>query len=650
MDRKSENKGNASLAGFFQSTIGTLGSYVYNQENKGKMLSIHLLGLAESGIQVLLPIYAAKWLVETKLSSSPDHAEKGDPTALWIGLSGLFLGLMLPRVRGLLVDSVKRNVQQKITLDMVKKVYDDELNELMGQPTGQPAAIVSKNYGSVQSVMPIMVSDILPSIIETFGISVVLSTKFGVVGTVPTLVFLPYLLTAIGGEIYSIMLKINNQSTMVEGFGKLLEVINNYTIAHQYGNLDLELGKLEKSLNKLSHSFKSVHHAEEYTAVALALITKLGMVGAMSYAYYYPPTPKFWSEDVLLFGYYILRTSFLTEMLPPKINAVFTGLIDTHMIVDFFKKETRVADSTSLEPFSLDAAPSIEFRDVGFCYGEGKMEISNINFRIKPGQKFAIMGPTGSGKSTLLKLLQRFYAYTGDILINGVDIKKLPKAQLRSYISVVSQDSNLTSDILSENIQYGDRHASEEDILTAAHFAKLDFSREQFFESGQREGSNFSGGEKQRISIARALLKPSYLFLLDEPTSSLDQQTAKEVHDILDQLTTDVTTMMVTHDPNAVIHVDSIVYMEKGQIVEIGPFEELMQNKGPFYKQFLVQCEKLGIDHANIKPALKPQTHLTEQFSQWRFTRKQHALWKESSATVNIESTVQDPGMTKKVH
>ena len=635
MNRKEEQKKNVTLSGFFGATIGTLGTYVYKEENKGKMLAIHLLSLAEAGIQVLVPIYIAKWLVDTRISSS---SEKEDPTALYLGLSGLFLGLVLPRIRGLLVDAVKRDVQQKITLDMVSKVYDGELNELMGQPTGQPAAIVSKNYGSVQSVMPIMVSDILPCILETFGISAVLSAKFGMVGAVPTLVLLPYLMGAVGGEIYSILLKINNQSTMVEAFGKLLEVINNYTIAHQYGNLDLELDKLDKSLNKLGHSFKSVHRAEEYTAAALALITKMGMIGAVAYAYYYPPTPKFWSEDVLLFSYYVSRAGFLTEILPTKINAVFTGLIDTNMIVDFFKTDTAVPDPITPENLELSSAPFIEFRNVSFNYGEDKIGVSNISFTINAGQKFAIMGPTGSGKSTLFKLLQRFYDYKGEILVNGVDIKMLPKAQLRSYISVVSQDTNLTSDTLFDSIKYADRNASEDDVLSAAKFAKLDLNRDRFFETGQRDGSNFSGGEKQRTNIARALLKPSsYIFLLDEPTSALDQQTSQKIHDVLDQLTIDVTTLMVTHDPNAVIHVDTIVYMEKGQIVEIGTFNDLMQKQGSFYNQFLVQCEKLGVSAADIKPVSKVQKMESDEFSQWRSARQQNVfLWKEATPHLQI--------------
>jgi ABC-type multidrug transport system fused ATPase/permease subunit len=414
---------------------------------------------------------------------------------------------------------------------------------------------------------------------------------------------------------------------MVEGFGKLLEVINNYVIAHQYGNLDLEVNKLERSLTKLNKSFTSINHAEQNTAMALSLVAKLGFIGTAAYSYFNPPTPDFWVNDFMLFGYYILRSTTLAEQLPSKINALFTGLIDTKLIVDFFKKESAILDSEHPIKLDLNEAPSIEFQNVCFNYGEGKPGLSNINFTVKEGQKIAIMGPTGSGKSTLLKLLQRFYSFEGEIRINDIDITQIKKDELRSYLSIVSQDTNLINDTLLKNIGYGDRNANEEELFTAAKYAKLNLERERFFADVKKEGSNFSGGEKQRANIARALLKPkSFIFLLDEPTSSLDQQTAKEVHEVLDQLTKNVTTIMVTHDPYAVMYTDLIVYMEQGKILEQGTFNELMTKKGAFYSQFVIQCDKLGIAVDDIKPSQTANPEDSSEFLAWREARRSQTV------------------------
>lgn len=614
-----EEKKNASLSAFFGSTLGTLGSYAYNSNNFPKMLAVHTLGFVEVGIQILTPIWAIDWLKKNCL----DDVGSENEASLAIGLTGVALGMVLPRIRNLLMDSVKRNIQEQITINMVKKVYDGELDEAMGQPTGKPAAIISKNYGSIQSVIPIIATDLLPAMIETFGISAVLSYQFGRVGTVPVMVFLPYLFGAIAGEIGAILLKIGNQSTMVDGFGTLLSVINRYTVAHQFGNMDIEIKKLETALDKLGSSFKKVRFVEEGTASALAIISKLGMIGAVASVYSNPPVADFWRKEFLLFAYYILRSTRLAESLPAQINSIFTGLIDTHLIVDFFKKHTTVPDPENPINLNLNRAPKIEFRNVSFSYGDGKRGISDISFTIEPGKKIAVMGSTGSGKSTILRLLQRFYDYEGQILLNNVDIKDVKKSELRSYLSVVAQDAGLTNDTVYNNIRYGDRTATDDDIHNAAKFSHLKLDKERFSDLIQEDGGNFSGGEKQRINMARALLKrKSYIFLLDEPTSALDQTTAKLVHDTLDEVTQDVTTILVTHDPNAVIHVDCILYISEGKIIETGTFNELMELQGEFHKQFNIQCEKLGISPTDIRPVAQKKHSSSSEFSIWRENRR----------------------------
>jgi ABC-type multidrug transport system fused ATPase/permease subunit len=622
-----------SLTGFFRATIGTLCSYAYGKENRLPMSAVHSLSVIEVGVRIFTEQFIISLISNEMFGSSSPKDER----LPWLCLAGVVVNLALPRIRNLLMYKVKGNIQQAITQDMVKQIYDGELNELLGQPTGKPAAIISKNYGSVQNVVPILVTDLLQVVIGTFGISVVLSSRYGGVGSVPILVLMPYLVGAVLGEIFSLLHKINNQGIMVDSFDTLLKVIKNYTIAHQYGNRDLELSKLDAALSKLDGSFQEMHRLEETTAVILGLISKLGLFGAMTYVMFCPPKPHFGPADFLLFGYFLLRSNMMLDTLPKKISDLFTGLADTHLIVDFFKSNSTIADPKNPIQLNLTRPPKVEFRNVNFSYGEGKAHLHNISFTLEPGKKLAIMGTTGSGKSTLLKLLQRFYEFTGEILINDLDIRSFRKEDLRRYFSVVAQETTLVTNSLFDSIKYGDRTASDNDVLAAARFAKLQFPRVRFFADMQQDGANFSGGEKQRANVARALLKrDSRMFLLDEPTSSLDQQTARDMCEILDQLTEDSTTIMVTHDPNAVIHADLILYMQNGRIIEEGRFDMLMRLQGAFYQQFMIQCNKLGILPQDIKPMQRAKSDENGEFISWR-NRRRSALFQPANVENQTE-------------
>lgn len=298
------------------------------------------------------------------------------------------------------------------------------------------------------------------------------------------------------------------------------------------------------------------------------------------------------------------------------------GLLDTRLISNFFDTKSSIAEPVNSKYIGMKSAPRITFENVSFSYGENKPSLSNISFTVEPKQKVAIMGSTGSGKSTLLKLLQRFYNFSGKISLDGNDITAISTEDLRSSISVVSQETGLMEGTILSNINYGDLKAQEGDILSAAKHAGLKFEKQRFFGSVQQQGSNFSGGEKQRIAIARALLKKgAHIFLLDEPTSALDHETSREVLKTLDQLTGFATTLIVTHDPNVAVNADRIVYFEHGKIVETGTYKELMDLKGSFYKQVLVQCDKLGVSVEDIKPLNKREEDEAVEYLEWRNSR-----------------------------
>lgn len=251
------------------------------------------------------------------------------------------------------------------------------------------------------------------------------------------------------------------------------------------------------------------------------------------------------------------------------------------------------AEAVDMPPFKEE----IRFTNVNFGYRKEKMVLKNINLDIKNGQVVAIVGPSGAGKSTLVDLIPRFYELNnGDITIDGTNIKKFKINSLRTQIGIVTQETFLFNDTIKTNISYGKPNAGLGEIMEAAKAAnahdfilKTQLGYDTFI--GER-GIKLSGGERQRISIARAILKNPPILILDEATSTLDTESEKLVQDALSKLMKNRTTVVIAHRLSTVINADKIIVMDKGEIVEEGKHEELLNKSYVYKKLYEMQFEK----------------------------------------------------------
>jgi ATP-binding cassette subfamily B protein/subfamily B ATP-binding cassette protein MsbA len=229
----------------------------------------------------------------------------------------------------------------------------------------------------------------------------------------------------------------------------------------------------------------------------------------------------------------------------------------------------------------------IEFEDVSFRYIEEEPVLENINFKAKPGEMIAVVGPTGVGKTTIVSLIERFYdPQKGKIKIDGVDIKELTLESLRSHISMVLQDVFLFNGTIAENIAYSIKDATQEQIEEAARIACADEFINQMPGGyntliGER-GVRLSGGQKQRLSIARAVLRNTPILILDEATSSVDMETELQIQQAIENLTGSRTVIVIAHRLSTIISADQILLLDKGTIKERGRYEELMAQNGIF--------------------------------------------------------------------
>ena len=236
----------------------------------------------------------------------------------------------------------------------------------------------------------------------------------------------------------------------------------------------------------------------------------------------------------------------------------------------------------------------IEFRNVNFSFDRSKKVLNDINFVIEPGDVVGIVGTTGSGKSTLINLLMRFYDdYDGEILVDGVDIRDIDMAYYRSQIGYVQQEPMMFHDTIFNNIAYSVPGAHPEQIINAADIANAHGFISRLPDAydtmlGER-GVGLSGGEKQRLSIARAVLKNPGILIFDEATSAVDSETEKLIQDAIDRLIRGRTTLMIAHRLSTLRKANKIIVVDKGNIIEFGSPDELMALKGKYYKLIKIQ-------------------------------------------------------------
>jgi ATP-binding cassette, subfamily B, heavy metal transporter len=299
--------------------------------------------------------------------------------------------------------------------------------------------------------------------------------------------------------------------------------------------------------------------------------------------------------ELVLVNTYLLQLVRPMERLGQLYRSIKQSLVDLEQLLFLLEEEPEVVDRPGAAP--LRAGPgAVAFEHVSFRYGTGRGTLADVSFTAAPGRKVAIVGPTGAGKSSIARLLFRFYdPSAGRILIDGQDISRLTQASVRAAIAVVPQEAVLFNDTIGENIALGRPDARPAEIAAAAAAAALDGFIEALPDGyatlvGER-GLKLSGGEKQRIAIARAILKRPRIFIFDEATSALDSATEQSVQANLAAISQHVTTIVIAHRLSTIVAADEILVLDRGRIVERGDHARLVQAGGLYADLWRRQAE-----------------------------------------------------------
>ena len=496
-----------------------------------------------------------------------------------------------------LMNHVGQSIIMSLRNDLYSKIQDLSLGFFQKEKTGVLMSRITNDVSVIKTMVSNVVTGSIEHVFSIVGLTVVVfyrDWKMAIIAfVVVPIAFLP--IVKLGRKIRKV--STGTQESVADMSSFLHETFAGNRIVKAFGREGYEKQRfLKKSYALFRYEMKKVK-AQALSSPVMDICGGLGIAfivwyGGNGVINGTSTTGTFFS---FLTAVFLLYEPF--KKLTKLNNAVQEGLAAVDRVFDIIETESDIVEAQpALEMASGNHL--ITFDNVSFTYGESTV-LDSIDITANPGEVIALVGMSGGGKSTLVNLIPRFYdVSSGRILMDGVDIRRASLSSLRKQIAIVTQDAILFNDTIRNNIFYGNQDASEEDIIAAARAAyAYDFVQKlpKGFETSIGElGSRLSGGEKQRICIARALLKNAPVLLLDEATSALDAEAEKVVQKALENLMKGRTTFVIAHRLSTVTYADRIIVLAGGRIVEQGTHEDLLAKGGEYFKLYNMQFAPHG--------------------------------------------------------
>jgi len=536
--------------------------------------------------------------------------ESGDPAvgvamALVVAYAaGRFATVAFDNIRNVIFERVGQDAVRHLTEDVFARLHRLSLRFHLSRRTGEVTKVIERGTKSVNSMIYFLLFNIAPTIIELLVVGVIFWTKFGwevVAATAATVVIYVWLTRIITEWRTKLRAQMNDLDGLA--LSRAVDSLLNYETVKYFSAEDRELKRYGSAARQYAEAAIKSENSLGWLNIAQATVTNLLMAGAMAF------TVWGWSRGSLSVGDLVLINTYLMQLFRPLdmlgwvYRTIRQGLIDMAQMFRLIDTEVEVKDTPGA-PALVIRRPTVTFDNVVFGYDRDREILHGLSFEVPAGKHVAIVGPSGAGKSTIGRLLFRFYdPWSGRILIDGQDLAQVTQESLRRQIGIVPQDSVLFNDTLRYNIAYGRDGATQEEIDEAARgaaiapfIARLPHGYET--EVGER-GLKLSGGEKQRVAIARTLLKDPPILLLDEATSALDTRTEQEILATLHRVSEDRTTIAIAHRLSTIADADLINVLHEGRLVEQGTHSQLLRLDGLYADMWLRQlAETSPLDEA----------------------------------------------------
>ena len=462
--------------------------------------------------------------------------------------------------------------------------------------TGGLSRIIERGTKGIETIVRFTMLNTAPAIVEFLIVGTIFISMFG-------FTFLGALLATIGLYIWftirasnwriGIRRAMNESDT--EASSKAVDSLLNFETVKYFGNEKMEAERFDASMAKYEHAAIRMWSSLGLLNFGQGLIFWTGMIviGAMS--------AQGVMAGQLSIGDFVLINTFMMQIYRPLnfIGSVYReirqGLADIEEMFKLLDMDPEIVDAPDAAPLELKG-PSLKFEDVIFSYDPDRPILKGISFEVPAGKTIAVVGPSGAGKSTISRLIYRFYDVTGGrVTIDGQDVRDVTQESLRAAIGMVPQDTVLFNESIAYNVQYGRVSASKSEVEDAARMAQI----ADFIETlpkgydtpvGER-GLKLSGGEKQRVAIARTILKAPPILILDEATSALDTQTERDIQSALDAVSAGRTTLVIAHRLSTVVNADEIIVLRGGEIAERGRHSQLLEMDGLYAQMWSRQLE-----------------------------------------------------------
>jgi len=567
-------------------------------ELKLRVVAAMALVLAGKAAVLLMP-FAYKAVIDRMSNHETAFAIVAGLVAAYA--TARFAGVLSDNLRNALFEKVGQDAARRLAGTVFRHVHDLSLRFHLERRTGSLTKIVERGTKSIDMMLYFLLFNIGPTLIELTAACIIFFVKFGPGLVVATLVMMAIYIaftrrvTEWRAELQRELNDVDNKA-----IGRAVDSLLNYETVKYFNAEERETSRYNEAIAAFARATVRNEVSLAWLNIGQALITNLMMAGAMIYTVWGWSKGRYTPGDVVFINTMLLGLFRPLDMLGWVYRTIRQGLIDMEAMWNLVDTPAEVTDAPDAKPLEVSRG-NVRFEDLHFGYEPTREILKGLNFDIPAGTNCAIVGPSGAGKSTIARLLYRFYDPTsGRILIDGQDIAKATQKSLRASIGIVPQDTVLFNDTIGYNIGYGREHADQQQIEGAAHGAAIDRFIEALpegYESmvGER-GLKLSGGEKQRVAIARTLLKNPPILVLDEATSALDSRTEEEIQNTLDRVAKSRTTIMIAHRLSTIVNADQIVVLDDGRVAERGTHEELLEKNGLYadlwYRQAAERLEE----------------------------------------------------------